>query len=178
MGNRGILHDDKGEMGHMLWMHKAWIICELQWKDWHRDVMTPGAYTELFFLDEAVALAAGHRPCALCRRGAFNDYRAAVGAKGPTRDLDDRLHGERAVPRKFLQRRHTANLGDLPDGSMILRDGRPALVRGDALLPFTMSGYNAPVSRPPSGRVTVLTPETSVWALREGYVPQLHPTAQ
>ena len=177
MGNRGILHNDKGEMGHVRWRHKAWIICELRWKDWHREVMTPGAYTELFFLDEAVAMAAGHRPCALCRRGAFNAYRTAVGAKGPTRDLDDRLHTERAIPRKFLQRRHAANLADLPDGTMILWDGRPALVRRDALLPFSMSGYEAPLRRPPSGPVTVLTPETSVQAMREGYVPRLHPTA-
>ena len=177
MGNRGILHDEKGRLGRARWRHKAWITCRLMWKDWHRDVMQPGAYTELFFLDEAVALAAGHRPCALCRREAFYHFKRAIGHTGSAKELDDRLHRERAIPRRFEPRHHTGDISRLPDGAMCLIEERTFLVRGEALLPFSMSGYQTPVSKPKSGLVTVLTPPTSVTALRNGFEPVLHETA-
>lgn len=171
MGNRGILHDGERRIGRALWRHKAWIVCRLHWKGWHREVMTPGRYTELFFLDEAVALAAGHRPCALCRRESFDAYRAAAEFVGPATEMDARLHVERAVPRVFGQRRHEARAEDLPDGA-ILFDGGPKLVRGDSLYPVSAGGYGAPGKRV-TGRVTVLTPPSSVEALRNGYAADI-----
>lgn len=176
MGNRGILHGETRELGRARWKHKAWIICVLKHRDWHRRVMSPGAYTELFFLDEAVALAAGHRPCKLCRHDAYLAYATAAGHTGSAPDLDTRLHAERAIPRRFEQRRHTTEIGTLPDGAILL-DGTPYLVLGDTLRQVRPDGYGAPVPRPTRGPVTVLTPETSLRALRGGYVPTLHPSA-
>ncbi len=174
MGNRGILHGDDQTLGPARWRHKAWIIFMLRWKDWHRDVMRPGNYTELFFLDEAVALAAGHRPCALCRRSAFSSFREAAGIAVPAPEMDARLHVERAIPRKFLQRRHRAPAESLPDGTVVL-DRQPKLVMGDRLYPVTPGGYGPPERRMP-GEVTVLTPPTSRAALGGGYRPVFHPS--
>lgn len=176
MGNRGILHDANRRLSAARWRHKAWIICTLTHKDWHRTVMSPGAYTELFFLDEAVALAAGHRPCKLCRRAAFLAYAGALGHTGSAPELDARLHAERAVPRRYTQRRHMADLAALPDGAIVF-DGIPKLVLGDQLRPVAPAGHGRPEPRPASGRVTLLTPPASVTALRNGYTPELHPTA-
>ena len=175
MGNRGILHDAARQLGRARWKHKAWVTCVLQHKDWHRDVMTPGAYTELFFLDEAVALAAGHRPCAMCRNADYKAYRAAAGLRGASKDMDAKMHTERAEARSFRQRRHQADVSTLPDGAIYL-DSQPKLVWGDAVLPIAPCGYGTR-ELPPSGTVTVLTPPTSLAALRAGYRPRLHPSA-
>ena len=175
MGNRGILHDDAQRLGPARWRHRAWIICVLRHKDWHRAVMTPGQYTELFFLDEAVALAAGHRPCALCRRGAYAAYRASAGLTGRAGEMDAQLHRERAVPRRFTQKRHMARAETLPDGAILFDDG-PKLVLGDGVRPVSASGYCA-AERRPVGAVTVLTPPTSLAALSGGYRPVLHGSA-
>ena len=174
MGNRGILHDDYRRLARARWKHKAWIICDLQWKDWHRTVMTPGNYTELFFLDEAVALAAGHRPCALCRRQAYNAFRVAAGVTSPAPAMDAALHAERAIQRKFGQRRHKALAESLPDGSIILEEV-PKLVWQDQLHPVSAAGYGPPEPRM-TGSVTVLTPPTSRTALANGYRPVVHPS--
>lgn len=171
MGNRGILHGEGQRLGPARWRHKAWVTCRLHWKDWHREVMSPGAYTELFFLDEAVALAAGHRPCALCRRANYVAYRDAAGLDGSAAEMDAVLHAERAVPRRFEQRRHLADAGTLPDGTIVL-DGAPKLVRGDAMFEVRPDGYGPPLPRV-SGRLTVLTPPMSRRALAGGYVPEL-----
>ena len=174
LGNRGILHDDNQHLGRARWRHKAWIICNLVHKDWHRRVMQPGNYTELFFLDEAVALAAGHRPCKLCRRDAYLAYTAAADHQGSAPDLDACLHAERAIPRRFAQRRHTANLETLPDGAIIF-DGTPKIITGDALHPISPDGYGPPEPRP-NKEIIALTPPTSLTALRNGYRPRLHPS--
>ena len=176
MGNRGILHDATGHIGNALWRHKAWIICTLVWKDWHRDIMQPGAYTELFFLDEAVAMAAGHRPCALCRRPAFNAYKTAADHVGSAHELDTQLQSERAIPRRFLQKRHTCPIESIPSGAIVLYENAPALVFEDALFPVSLSGYGKPYSKPTDGDILVLTPPTSMTALRAGYRPMLHPS--
>ncbi len=133
--------------------------------------MTPGAYTELFFLDEAVALAAGHRPCALCRRADYLAYRAAAGLTGSAAEMDAVLHAERAVPRRFEQRRHLAEAKALPDGTILL-DGVPKLVLGDATFEVRPDGYGPALPRV-SGQVTVLTPPMSRRALAGGYVPEV-----
>lgn len=171
MGNRGILHDDQQRLGRSRWQHKAWIICRLVWKDWHRQVMTPNAYTELFFWDEAVALAAGHRPCALCRRKAYNAYRESAGLTGTAAEMDAQLHKERAIPRQARQRRHNMNAADLPDGAIIL-DGLPQLIWGKNAYPIRGDGYAAAVARP-TGNCQVLTPPISLAALNSGYKPKI-----
>src|SRR5262249_2030967 len=132
---------------------------------------------ELFFLDEAVALAAGHRPCAECRRA---DYRRFVAAfDEATRDrMDRRLHQDRVDPRTRAQIRHSAWLDALPDGTFITHGGRWCLVRGRNLFPFADDRYDAPVRRPVGGEVTVLTPRCTVAALRAGYVAEVHQTAR
>lgn len=169
MGNRGILHDDRGRLTHRRWRIKGWVTCALEFKGRHRELTQPGRYTELFFHDEAVAFAAGHRPCAECRRADYDDFRSAAGISGPITGFDDRLHAARAIPRVWHQRRHQAELATLPDGAFVLgADGRPRLVLGDALLPFEPGGYLAPEPRH-GGAATVLTPEPLLDALRGGY---------
>ncbi len=175
MGNRGILHDAHGQLGRARWRHRAWVTCLLEFKNRHRAIMTPGNYTELFFHDEAVALAAGHRPCGECRRVDFNRFRDAAGVRGRISDFDTHLHAARAIPRKYLQNRHSGEFADLPDGSFILDvDGTACLIHDGALWPFSPGGYGAPRRQPESGRVTVLTPEPTLNALRAGYAPAIH----
>ena len=176
MGNRGILHDGNQRLTKARWRHKAWIICELAHKNWHRNVMSPGNYTELFFLDEAVALAAGHRPCKLCRRSAYEHFATAAQHAGPAAELDQCLHRERAIPRKFEQRRHAIDVREAPDGAIILKHS-PMLVLGDRLLPIHTGGYGPAERRPASGNVILLTPPTTCRALANGYRPRLHPQA-
>ena len=171
MGNRGILHDDRKTLGKARWRHKAWVTCRLAWKDWHREVMAPGAYTELFFLDEAVALAAGHRPCCLCRRADYLAYRAAAEFSGPVNALDATLHADRAIPRIFGQRREQREADGLPDGTIILED-QPKLILGDAAYPVDAAGYGPREPRA-TGLVTVLTPALSRAALVNGYRPMI-----
>lgn len=180
-GNRGILHGPDRRLGAARWRHPHWIVCSL---DHPRGVvrrpMTPGSWTELFFLDEAVALAAGHRPCAHCRRAAWLAFRACWGAAGlPGRragEIDRALHAAR-ISRGRCQLRHRADLGALPDGAFILDSAGPMLVLGDALVPFAPAGYGPAVRRPARGLATVLTPAPTVAVLRQGYRPVLHPSA-
>lgn len=181
-GNRGVLHDDDYRLGPARWKHRNWIICVLEFKGRHREVMTPRRWTELFFLDEATAFAAGHRPCAECRRSAYNAWMdASAAGRGVTRpsapEIDAVLHVERAVPGARRLRRHEAQLEDLPTGAFVLTDdGAPALVLADRLLPWTHLGYGVPLPRG-VGRAVTLTPPASLAALQAGYVPALHPTA-
>ncbi|SIO14687.1 hypothetical protein SAMN05444722_0604 [Rhodovulum sp. ES.010] len=178
MGNRGILHDDRGELGRARWQHRAWVCCLISFKGRKRPIMAPGKYTELFFLDEAVALAAGHRPCGRCRPDAFRRFLDAFEGAARAAAMDAALHRARAVPQVWRQRRHQTLAHLLPDGAFILHpeDDRPCLLLGDAALPFAPHGYAPPRPRP-DGTVTVLTPTPTVGALRNGYRPALHRTA-
>jgi len=189
MGNRGILHDENQHLGSARWRHRHWIICLLAFKGWHRDVMQPNAYTELFFMDEPTALAAGHRPCALCQRPAYVAFQEAL-KRALHRDsclsadaVDRMLHAARIGPGKRQQRRFEARLEDLPDGSMIslANDNDPAgdlwLVRGKRLLRWRPGGYDRMIDRPDGTTVTVLTPRPTVLALQQGYQPVVHPSA-
>jgi hypothetical protein len=187
MGNRGILHDDRKRLGRARWRHKHWIICALEFRGRRRRVMEPRRYTELFFLDEAVALAAGHRPCAECRRDRFHAFRACwangtghAGALPKAAELDAALHVARVDSRRRRQATWEARLADLPDGTFIhLGDGDdvPRLVLGDALPGWTPAGYRNVVTRPGATLVNVLTPRPTVSALAGGYMPELHPSA-
>jgi hypothetical protein len=183
-GNRGCLHDGAGQIRRR-YAGRRWIACRLRFRGWHRaPLLQPGRFTELFFLDEATAMAAGHRACALCRREDYDRLVALwrdvhpgqVGADA----MDAQLHAERVATGTRTQRRHEAPLDDLPDGAFVLRDGAPWLVRGARLLEWTPSGYAARVARPAGERATVITPPSLVGVLRAGWqgaVPLLHPTA-
>jgi hypothetical protein len=174
MGNRGILHDDRQGLGRARWRHKAWVTCVLAFKGRKRPLMAPNRYTELFFHDEAVALAAGHRPCAECRRSDYTRFREAAGITGPIGDFDTTLHRHRARVRPARQHRVPHAVDDLPDGAFVLLDtGAPALVWQDALWPFAPDGYAAPVARPRGATLMLLTPLPLVTALREGYRPDV-----
>jgi hypothetical protein len=173
-GNRGCLHDARGEIRRG-WATRRWIACRLEFKGWQRGpLLQPGKFTELFFLDEATAFAAGHRPCALCRREDYDRFRALLGEPGADA-LDARLHAERLAGRE--RRLHPA--GELPDGAFVLRDGAPWLVLGEQLLRWTPAGYAERVPRD-TGAAALLTPPSLVAALRTGWtgaVPLLHPSA-
>ena len=181
MGNRGILHDAKGKLTRRRWRHSHWISCELDYRGWQRKLMSPGNWTELFFLDEAVALAAGHRPCALCRRADYNDFHAAwgraFGAVASATEMDRILHDARICPATGGQKTHEADAATLPDGTFIRLQDRPVLIAGSGVLPHSPGGYGPPAPLP-TGRVTVMTPPPLVAVLSAGYRPRLHPSAQ
>jgi len=134
MGNRGCLHGADRRLGTTRWRSKAWISCVLDFQGRRRDPMPPGRWTALFFFDEAVALAAGHRPCAYCRRRDFLLYADAWGRHLRAPEMDAVLHSQRVESRTRRQRTTTQNLADLPDGAMVRLDGSPALVLGRQVL--------------------------------------------
>jgi hypothetical protein len=186
-GNRGCVVDDREQVvrhhGSTLW-----IICRTAYRGWRWPLARPRRWTPLFFLDDAVALAAGHRPCATCRRQDHNAYRdavtRAVGASRPllATELNRRLHGERHHGGRGLTRAKdrllwAAPFPQIPDGTVVVDpDGTCKLVLGDRLLRFSFDGWLAPEPRP-AGTATVLTPPTTVLALSHGFRPTLHPTA-
>jgi hypothetical protein len=178
-GNRGCLHDSAGRIRRRFAV-KHWIACRLEFRDWHREpLMQPGRFTELFFLDEVTAFAAGHRPCALCRRQDYDRFLEIVDAGGAD-EIDARLHDERVDPGTRGQRRHDARLDELPDGAFVLRDGAPWLVLGSGLLRWTPAGYGERKPRPAGVRALLLTPPSLVGVLRSDWqplVPLLHPSA-
>jgi hypothetical protein len=186
LGNRGCLHDDAGRIRRD-WQLERWIVCVLRFKGRHRRVMKPGHYTELFFLDEATAFAAGHRPCAECRRERFNAFRQCLaaahrGKKTPHSavEIDARLHADRLTA-DGAKRLEPAELDALPDGAFVQLPGRgeiPYLVWGNELFAWSAGGYTARIERPRGLEVPVLTPVLTVLALRGGYVPELHPSAR
>jgi hypothetical protein len=154
----------------------------LEWQGVHRDVMPPGRWTALFFLDEATALAAGHRPCAYCRNDEYQAYRRAWqkahGLAEPPRavEMDAQLHPERVDRATKRQRTTQARAGDLPDGVMIRRDDQLWLLAGGQLLEWSFAGYAARSPVPGPELVEVLTPPSSVAVLAQGYRPLLHPS--
>ena len=172
-GNRGCLHDAAGNI-RRLQATRRWIACRLEFKGWHRaKLLQPGRFTELFFLDEATAFAAGHRPCALCRREDYNRFLAITGDTGADA-ADLRLDAERLDGCKRRLHRATG----VPDGSFVLHEGEPWLVLGNELLRWTPGGYTNRVSRP-AGPAQAITPPTLLDVLRAGWRPDvtlLHPS--
>ncbi len=185
-GNRGCLVDDAGRLRRH---HRGslWIICLTSYRGWCHPLDAPGTWTPLFFLDDAVGLAAGHRPCGLCRRTDYLAYRGARGIRAP--ELNRRLQRERLRRtaarggRPILNRAGdrvlwSAPIESLPTGTVIVEDGSsPLLVTAEALQPFSFAGWGEGKDRPRRGTVTVLTPPTSVAALRADFRPCLHPSA-
>jgi hypothetical protein len=183
-GNRGCLHDESGRIRRR-YATKRWIACRLEFKGWQRGpLLQPGLFTELFFLDEATAFAAGHRPCALCRREDYLRFSAIWRRLHPGQVgadmMDAQLHLERVDTETRDHRLHEARLGDLPDGAFVLGETGPQLVLGRRLLEWTPAGYTAPRRRDDGAHVQLITPPSLVAVLEtdwRGAVPLLHPTA-
>jgi hypothetical protein len=188
MGNRGgSFHLPDRTLGPRRWATRQWIACVLAFKGRHRQaMMQPNRYTELFFLDEATALAAGHRPCFECRRRDAERFAAlwaeTRGWPAPARapEMDATLHAERAGPqeRKITYR---AQLAALPDGAFVrIADGgvsQAYLIDGNRLLAWSPAGYATAMPAPRRRDVEVLTPRSIVAVLSAGYRPMLHPSA-
>jgi hypothetical protein len=180
-GNRGVLHDEHGRLVRA-WQVRRWIACRPDFKGRRRELLRPGRFTELFFLDEATALAAGHRPCAECRREDFVRFSHAWaevhGGDPPRVDAIDRtLHAERITPGGG-KRLHRSRLADLPNGSMVAEDDRAWVVLGGDLLAWSSFGYDSRRAMPGSSTVRALTPPSAIGVLRAGYEPAIHPTAR
>jgi hypothetical protein len=183
-GNRGCLHDDNGQIRRR-YNGRRWISCQLRYKNWQRGpLLQPGKFTELFFLDEATAFAAGHRPCALCRRADYLRFVETWQTLHPGQSgadaIDAQLHDERIDSDTRAQRHHDAPLDDLPDGAFVLHDGAPHLVLGDSLLAWSAAGYATRSPRPIRKQARVITPPSLVAVLRTDWrslVPVVHPSA-
>ncbi len=181
-GNRGIIHDPATKtLLRRRWTTRAWITCTLDWKGVRRDPMAGRSWTELFFLDEATALAAGHRPCFYCRRAAALAFRGAwakgQGIAPPSAPaMDAVLHAERLDERR-KKRIHPLSgaIEDLPDGTMISAGGAAYVAVGGRPLRWTARGYRAAAPLPPIDGL--LTPPSIVAALAAGYRQALHPSA-
>ncbi len=186
-GSRGVLVDRQGRLARYS-RGRTWAICVLEYKGRRRQQWSPGRLTELFFLDEATGLAAGHRPCGECR---YRDYQAfkqawaawASGGRPGGNDgrlgvqaIDARLHADRLIE-PGIRRTYQAPLPELPDGTMVEHDGTPWLLYGGRLQAWTPGGYlDRPVEMPRTP-VTVITPRATVATLAAGYHPVVHPTA-
>ena len=177
MGNRGgKFHRDDQTLGRRHWTNKQWIVCVCEFKNRKRDVWGR-YYTELFFLDEATAFAAGHRPCFECRRAEAEAFRSAFSATAriSAPEMDERLHRERLADGR--KRLHETAIESLPDGAMIAMRGAVFAVKGAFLLPWSFQGYGASIARPASGVVDALTPPSTLEAIRQGYAPRWTPPA-
>jgi hypothetical protein len=183
MGNRGgRMHNDDQTLMKRRWASRQWICCVPEFKGRKRRVWSESSYTELFFLDEPTALAAGHRPCFECRRKDAEDFaekwrQAQKLTTRPFADaMDDYLHAERLDGRE--KRVHQLPIDDLPDGAFVVMDGAPFAVRGDTLLHWTPDRYDARKPRPRGTVFHVLTPPATLAVLAAGYKPQWHPSAE
>jgi hypothetical protein len=180
MGNRGILHDDhKHVVRHS--QVRRWIACRTEYRQIRRVIMRPHSWTELFFLDEATAFAAGHRPCAECRRpdySRFCELWAMCHGEPVSADIVDRqLHRERLV-RPRIKRTYSSDLACLPNGTYIAVEGRAWLVWGDALFAWSPHGYSERRERSARQEVDVLTPRSTVAILAAGYRVAAHPSVE
>jgi hypothetical protein len=177
MGNRGgRLHNPGRKLTGRRWVTRAWICCKLDFNNRHRSVWGDG-YTELFFLDEVTAFAAGHRPCFECRRKYAERFAALFSGKrkrASAAAMDQALHAERLIGK--VKRAHPHKLDTLPDGAMIAFGDEAFAVRGERLLLWTPRGYLEAIPRPP-GEADVLTPPSILAVLKRGYVPFWHPSA-
>lgn len=178
MGNRGCLHDDDQKIRYNS-KRDAWVTCLLSFKERRRELMQPGLYTELFFLDEATALAAGHRPCAECRRERYKEFLAAWPTQGESvraADVDRALKQERAMDIRV----NASALSQYPDGVMVkqVARGQYFLLFGKEAFLWSFGGYDLSISvLEMSGEFRVLTPGSTIAAIRNGYHPDIHPSA-
>jgi hypothetical protein len=175
MGNRGgRLHDTQRELGSRRWSSKQWICCKLDFNNRHRKVWGD-SYSELFFLDEVTAFAAGHRPCFECRRKDAQAFAALFPGKDKAPEMDEVLHAQRLDGK--AKRLHRRNIDALPDGAMIVLDDAAFAVRGRCLLRWMPSGYGETCAQPRGIEADVLTPPAILKVLEKGYAPLWHPSA-
>jgi len=177
-GNRGgKFHRDDKTLGSRRWVSRQWICCVLEFKGRQRNVWGR-YYTELFFLDEVTAFAAGHRPCFECRRHDAERFAVLFSGRKQRASadaMDSVLHAERLDGK--AKRTYRRSLDSLPDGAMVALDGEVFAVRDKHLLPWTPSGYSASKPRPRNLEVDVLTPPSILSVLGRGYAPLWHPSA-
>lgn len=178
MGNRGVLHSDDGAIVRP-WQVRRWIACRLEFRGRRRKIMQPRSWTELFFLDEATALSAGHRPCAECRNADYKRFRSLwemqFGAPAGADAMDVQLHADRIANRG--KRTYRDAIENLPDGTYLRVDGAPWLLWENALHRWSDGAYIERIPRPRSGDVEILTPRSIVAILAAGYIPAVHPSA-
>jgi hypothetical protein len=178
MGNRGVLHDDGRRIVRSSQVRR-WIACRIEFRGRRRTIMAPKRYTELFFLDEATALSAGHRPCRECRYADYQRFRSlwegCFGGPAGADAMDMQLHRERLAGK--TKRTIRSDIGALPDGTYVALDGDAWLVLGDELLAWSGTGYTKRRPRPARMEVEVLTPRSIVAVLAAGYRPGVHPSA-
>ena len=177
-GNRGILHDDDRRIVRPFQVRR-WLTCRLEYRGIRRTLMRPHSWTELFFLDEATSLGAGHRPCAECRREEYKRFcalwKTRYGASTSADLIDRKLHANRISRRKKLT--FAEDIANVPDGAFVVLEGRARLVWNAKLLAWSDAGYVHSLPRSVHGEVEVLTPRPIVQILRAGYVPAVHPSA-
>lgn len=180
VGNRGVIHDEARRIVRQ-WKVRRWIACRLEFKGRRRTLMQPRRWTELFFLDEATAFAAGHRPWAECRREDFQKFvqlwMVCHGGSGRADEVDRRLHADRLCEFK-RKKTYRDDVARLPPGTYVVLDGFSGLLVGDRFYAWSDSGYVWWRPRPRRGKVEVLTPRAIVGVLRAGYVRSLHPSLQ
>jgi hypothetical protein len=179
-GNRGIIHDPATKTLTRRWASQAWLTCLCEFRGWRRKVMGGRSWTELFFLDEATALAAGHRPCFFCRRDDANRFRAAWQEGNGTRavlarDLDAVLHRERLVGGEKRLHALTVPLKKLPDGAMVQDGNESYLIAKGRALAWSPAGYRDMQNALQDAML--LTPPSTLRALAAGYRPVLHESA-
>lgn len=179
-GNRGPLLNKASELARYS-SGKNWIICVLEFHGRHRTQWRPGHLTELYFLDEATGLAAGHRPCGECRHHDYQAFKtlwqvAHPAAASDAKSIDIRLHADRLAARG-AQRTYYAPLAELPSGTMITIDSQPHLITESGLMAWSFDGYQASTVQPVAGPVEVITPRATVAVLAAGYRPAVHPSA-
>jgi len=179
-GNRGIIHDPATKTLTRRWANKAWLTCVGEFRGRRREVMGGRSWTELFFLDEATALSAGHRPCFYCRRDDAVRFRAAWEAgNGATnvsaRDIDAVLHGERLSGGKKRLHPLPMPLEELPAGAMVQQGNGSYLIARRRALLWTEGGYGQ--AQTTLQDAMLLTPPSTLRALSAGYRPVLHPSA-
>jgi len=178
MGNRGLIHNESQQIVRPFRL-KAWITCRLEFKERHREVMSPGLYTELFFLDETTAFSAGHRPCAECRREDYNRFKTAWVEGNPSfrfdsktviGKIDEILHRERMDANGYKVT-YIERLDNLPDGSFIEYEGKPFIIKQPGqVAAWTAFGYEKTIELPTEIKVVVLTPQSIVNTFRAGYI--------
>ncbi len=178
LGNRGILHNNQKQLVAQ-WRHSNWVTCVLEYKGRRREIFSPNNYSELFFLDEATALSAGHRPCAECRSKRYREFKefwckANHLESVTSRELDKQLHAERAI-RGGGKAVFEAEFVNLPSGTFIELEGKALLHWSGNLYSWSATGYTLfEGSLEPSKVVTVLTPFSIVGIFRLGFTPQVH----
>jgi hypothetical protein len=179
-GNRGVLHRER----EVVRFHAGnlWIVCALEFRGRHRELWLPNRWTPLFFHDEAVAFAAGHRPCGECRQASYEAYKAAwaegLGVAPPSAgEINRQLHAERLFRGTHRRRFHEVEWPELPDGAFVWRNEQPHLIRGRHSVAWSSDGYGPEQRRPRRGRATAITPPAALAVLRAGYPVQIDDSA-